>query len=131
VHRYREHYRNTKVGPEGRGPTSKHKRCAADVLGCEKGTKRKEDMAYSPLGIFGIATSMIYGEGEEQAFFRLQQEIMKKAPDHSILAWGLGELGAPLATDYPPATAGRILAATSADFANSGTLYHELGQGHP
>ena len=38
-------------------------------------TTRKEDKAYSLLGIFGIYMSLIYGEGEEHAFKRLQKEI--------------------------------------------------------
>ncbi|CZR69782.1 related to beta transducin-like protein [Phialocephala subalpina] len=51
-------------------------------------TKRKEDIAYCLLGIFGVMMPMIYGEGD-QAFSRLQQEIMRETTDDSILAWGL------------------------------------------
>jgi hypothetical protein len=40
-------------------------------------TTRKEDKAYSLLGIFGIYMPLIYGEGEENAFERLQEEINK------------------------------------------------------
>ena len=57
----------------------------------QRDTKRKEDLAYCLLGIFGIAMPMIYGEGGEQAFLRLQEQIIKATTDHSILAWGLGE----------------------------------------
>lgn len=39
-------------------------------------TKRKEDIAYSLLGIFGITMPMIYGE-DDRAFRRLQLEIIK------------------------------------------------------
>jgi hypothetical protein len=39
-------------------------------------TTRKEDEAYSLLGIFDIHIPLIYGEGEN-AFFRLQEEIEK------------------------------------------------------
>lgn len=49
-------------------------------------TKRPEDLAYCLLGLFGIAMPMIYGEGGEQAFFRLQEQIMRSTRDHSILA---------------------------------------------
>ncbi|KAK3346636.1 heterokaryon incompatibility protein-domain-containing protein [Lasiosphaeria hispida] len=49
-------------------------------------TKRKEDMAYCLLGIFGVAMPMIYGEGD-RAFRRLQEQIMKDIGDDSILAW--------------------------------------------
>ena len=38
-------------------------------------TTRKEDKAYSLLGIFGIHMSLIYGEGEDNAFIRLRREI--------------------------------------------------------
>ncbi|KAI1790889.1 heterokaryon incompatibility protein-domain-containing protein [Ganoderma leucocontextum] len=58
-------------------------------------TTRVEDQAYSLLGIFGINMPTLYGEGE-QAFRRLQEEILKKIPDQTMFAWG----------DHPwPATA--------------------------
>jgi len=40
-------------------------------------TTRKEDNAYSLLGIFDIHMSLIYGEGEENAFKRLRKKINK------------------------------------------------------
>jgi hypothetical protein len=40
-------------------------------------TTRKEDKAYSLLGIFDIHMPLIYGEGREKAFKRLQEEIDK------------------------------------------------------
>jgi ankyrin repeat protein len=40
-------------------------------------TTRKEDRAYSMLGIFGIFMVPIYGEGEEHAFKRLHREIVE------------------------------------------------------
>ena len=48
-----------------------------------------EDKAYSLMGIFGVNMAMIYGEGEQAAFYRLQKEIFAVYPDHSIFAWGL------------------------------------------
>ena len=50
-------------------------------------TTRGEDRAYSLIGIFGVSMSMIYGEGEQSAFFRLQKEIFGVYADHSIFAW--------------------------------------------
>ncbi|CDO73289.1 hypothetical protein BN946_scf185008.g51 [Trametes cinnabarina] len=50
-------------------------------------TKRKEDEAYSLMGIFGVRISMAYGEGSH-AFVRLQEEILKIIPDQTIFAWG-------------------------------------------
>jgi Heterokaryon incompatibility protein (HET) len=35
-------------------------------------TKRGEDMAYSLFGLFGVNMPLIYGEGEQSAFMRLQ-----------------------------------------------------------
>ncbi|KAJ4324746.1 hypothetical protein N0V94_001144 [Neodidymelliopsis sp. IMI 364377] len=41
----------------------------------QRTTTRKEDKAYSLLGIFGIHMPLIYGEGEVNAFRRLRREI--------------------------------------------------------
>lgn len=38
-------------------------------------TTVKEDKAYSLLGIFGVHLPLIYGEGEANAFRRLEEEI--------------------------------------------------------
>jgi Heterokaryon incompatibility protein (HET) len=40
-------------------------------------TTRKEDKAYSILGIFDVHMPLLYGEGRERAFKRLQEEIDK------------------------------------------------------
>jgi hypothetical protein len=47
---------------------------------------RKEDVAYSLLGIFAINMPLLYGE-EERAFLRLQAEIINSCPDTTIFAW--------------------------------------------
>ncbi|KAK4172333.1 putative vegetative incompatibility protein HET-E-1 [Triangularia setosa] len=49
-------------------------------------TTRKEDEAYSLLGLFSVNMPMLYGEGR-RAFHRLQQEILKTSNDQSILAF--------------------------------------------
>ena len=49
-------------------------------------TTRVEDMAYSLMGIFDINMPMLYGEGN-RAFLRLQEEIIRRYDDQSILAW--------------------------------------------
>ncbi|KAL5313277.1 hypothetical protein ACEPPN_019010 [Leptodophora sp. 'Broadleaf-Isolate-01'] len=41
--------------------------------------KRKEDEAYSLLGIFGLHMPLIYGEGRENAFIRLEREIGERS----------------------------------------------------
>ncbi|KAH9912476.1 uncharacterized protein BXZ73DRAFT_56248, partial [Epithele typhae] len=50
-------------------------------------TTREEDMAYCLIGIFGVHLSPLYGE-RDHAFIRLQEAILAKIPDQSILAWG-------------------------------------------
>ncbi|CAI9634054.1 unnamed protein product [Alternaria burnsii] len=49
-------------------------------------TKRTEDIAYCLLGIFEINMPLIYGEGK-RAFLRLQEEIIKRNNDLTILGW--------------------------------------------
>ena len=56
-----------------------------------RGTTREEDVAYSLLGLFEINMPLIYGEGEN-AFFRLQREIIQSSSDESIFAWTDREL---------------------------------------
>lgn len=50
-------------------------------------TTRSEDLAYCLLGIFGVHIPLLYGEGQVAAFYRLQEAIMQKTTDHSLLAW--------------------------------------------
>ncbi|KAI0631653.1 heterokaryon incompatibility protein-domain-containing protein [Trametes polyzona] len=50
-------------------------------------TTRIEDQAYCLMGIFDVNLPTIYGEGTE-AFVRLQEEIIKRSPDRTLLAWG-------------------------------------------
>lgn len=71
-------------------------------------TTRIEDTAYCLLGIFGINMPLLYGEGTN-AFLRLQEEIMKRSDDQTLLAW------------YPPEDAPDelgVLATSPAAFAN-------------
>ena len=51
-------------------------------------TTRMEDVAYCLLGICGVNMPLLYGEGEN-AFIRLQEEILKSSVDQSLFAWGL------------------------------------------
>jgi hypothetical protein len=41
-------------------------------------TTRKEDMAYSLMGIFGVYIPILYGEGQDRAVRRLREEINKQ-----------------------------------------------------
>jgi hypothetical protein len=51
-------------------------------------TKREEDLAYSLLGIFDILMPVIYGEGKENAFRRLNRE-WKYRLDESALNYAV------------------------------------------
>ncbi|TGO09912.1 hypothetical protein BTUL_0150g00170 [Botrytis tulipae] len=53
----------------------------------ERETTREEDMAYCLMGLFSIHMLPIYGEGSENAFLRLQQEILKRTPDQTLFLW--------------------------------------------
>jgi Heterokaryon incompatibility protein (HET) len=50
-------------------------------------TSRPEDMAYCLMGIFDVNMPMLYGEGGQKAFLRLQEEIIRTNNDMSIFAW--------------------------------------------
>ncbi|KAF7879766.1 uncharacterized protein EAF02_007936 [Botrytis sinoallii] len=50
-------------------------------------TTRPEDAAYCLLGLLQVNMPLLYGEGNK-AFQRLQEEVLKKNQDLSILAWG-------------------------------------------
>jgi len=50
-------------------------------------TGRPEDIAYCMLGLFNVNMPLLYGEGAQKAFLRLQEEIIKHSFDQTILAW--------------------------------------------
>ncbi|KAK0751329.1 heterokaryon incompatibility protein-domain-containing protein [Schizothecium vesticola] len=52
-------------------------------------TTRPEDMAYCLLGLFDVNMPLLYGEGEEKAFMRLQAEFLRYSDDETIYAWKL------------------------------------------
>jgi hypothetical protein len=93
-------------------------------------TTRVEDVAYCLLGIFNVNMPLLYGEGEH-AFIRLQEEIIKRYDDDSILAWGLDtETWEPLGlvpsrvteSISGGATLSNILACSPKDFKNCQNL---------
>ena len=50
-------------------------------------TTRPEDIAYCLLGLVDVSMPLLYGEGGERAFLRLQLEVIKQSDDESIFAW--------------------------------------------
>ncbi|KAI6823709.1 hypothetical protein KC340_g994 [Hortaea werneckii] len=79
-------------------------------------TSRPEDVAYSLMGLLEVNMPMLYGEGKEKAFVRLQLELIKKSRDTSLLAWQL-----PLIKKETSDRHGSgLLASSPARFANFG-----------
>jgi hypothetical protein len=54
----------------------------------QRETTRLEDAAYCLLGIFGVNMPLLYGEGKN-AFFRLQEEVLKSTVDQSLFSWSM------------------------------------------
>ena len=52
-----------------------------------------EDRVYAMLNIVGVSMELRYGEGEEEAFRRLQETIIQSQNDESIFAWIPGNVG--------------------------------------
>ncbi|KAK4961787.1 hypothetical protein LTR10_002278 [Elasticomyces elasticus] len=76
-------------------------------------TTKTEDMAYCLLGILDISLDLRYGESN-QAFARLQEAILKKSSDLSVLAW----------TDADPAKAIKLLAHSPVNFRHCHDVVH-------
>lgn len=83
----------------------------------KRSTTRKEDIAYSLLGIFEINMAMLYGEGEK-AFIRLQEETMKNSNDQSLFCWGL----------HAESEDSSLFARSPADFAGSNNIMQRSGK---
>lgn len=64
-------------------------------------TTREEDLAYSLLGIFGINMPLLYGEGSQNSFRRLQEEVIKTSIDQSIFAFETGSSDNTLLAHHP------------------------------
>ena len=83
-------------------------------------TTRVEDEAYCLMGLFGVNMPLLYGENKK-AFFRLQEEIMKRSDDHSLFAWNTSEI-----------VQTGLLASSPRDFSASGEVDHiPIKDGNP
>lgn len=90
-------------------------------------TTRPEDKAYCLLGIFEVNMPLIYGEGEN-AFRRLQEEIIKRSNDLSIFVWGTPLNFGPPKHDssFTEDISLGLLASSPADF---GSTWEHMGKG--
>jgi hypothetical protein len=63
--------------------------CIAAKMGwvAERQTTRSEDIAYCMLGLFDVNMPLLYGEGSVNAFVRLQEDIIQRSFDPTILCW--------------------------------------------
>lgn len=86
-------------------------------MGGKRETSRPEDEAYCLMGLFNINMPMLYGEGGEKAFVRLQEHIIQDSDDESIFAW-TDRLATP---DDDDALHG-LLATSPKHFADSGNF---------
>ncbi|XP_044714905.1 heterokaryon incompatibility protein (HET) domain-containing protein [Hirsutella rhossiliensis] len=61
---------------------------ASVIMGwaANRSTTRTEDAAYSLIGLFNVSMPLLYGE-RDRAFMRLQEAILARSNDHSILLW--------------------------------------------
>src|SRR6266480_822482 len=64
---------------------------------------REEDEAYSLLGLFDVNMPLLYGEGRDKAFIRLQEAIYNSTTDHSLFLFrhSLHHGDQPLLADSP------------------------------
>jgi hypothetical protein len=71
---------------------------------------REEDEAYSLLGLFDVNMPLLYGEGREKAFVRLQEATYNSTADHSIFLFrhSLHDDSHPLLADSPTRFCDRI-----------------------
>ena len=105
-------------------------------------TTRVEDEAYCLFGLFGINMPTMYGEGRD-AFYRLQEEIMRTSTDTSLLVWGeclrcatRERLETPFerahsVQDTRPEPACHLLASSPAAFSGLGALKYLPRSGTP
>ncbi|KAF1849020.1 HET-domain-containing protein, partial [Cucurbitaria berberidis CBS 394.84] len=84
-------------------------------------TTRQEDIAYCLMGLFNVNMAMLYGEGGERAFRRLQEEIMKDSDDETLFAW--------TSTEEPQPELQGLLAKSPKDFRNSSGYIPDYDRG--
>jgi hypothetical protein len=80
-----------------------------------RSTTRQEELAYCLLGIFNVNMPLLYGEGQN-AFIRLQEEIIKETNDLTLFAWVKNS------SVMPQQQTHGILATSPADFIDAGNL---------
>lgn len=82
-------------------------------------TTRPEDMAYCLMGLFNVNMPLLYGEGGDRAFARLQEEIMRSAEDYTLFAWSAQE-------SEPSWTHRGLLASSPQEFGNPNSHLRRL-----
>ncbi|KAL1605027.1 hypothetical protein SLS60_004570 [Paraconiothyrium brasiliense] len=86
-----------------------------------RNTTRGEDMSYSLFGLFDVNLTLMYGEGAQKAFLRLQEAIMSRTTDMSLSAWK--------STDTEEEYRG-ALARSPKEFGHAGELVERRFLGH-
>lgn len=90
--------------------------CIAEKMSwaARRRTSRAEDAAYCLMGIFGVSMPILYGEGLEAAFRRLQIEIMQRSTDQTLFLWTASK-----------GTRSGLLARSPGDFKNMSGMVHQ------
>jgi len=88
-------------------------------------TTRPEDIAYCLLGLFDVNIPILYGEGGQKAFFRLQEELIRRYDDESIFAWRAHNPSVSFASYHG------LLASSPADFRECGFISRRALLGRP
>ena len=57
------------------------------IWASQRTTTIDEDKVYSMLGMFNVGMYISYGEGIEEAFYRLQEQIIKTTRDKGLFEW--------------------------------------------
>jgi hypothetical protein len=107
------------------GDTALQSSCVSQRMSWAAGrrTSRPEDIAYCLMGIFSVNMPMIYGEGNN-AFRRLQEEIIKSTQDHSIFVWRYPD------TETSECVVSGLLADSPDYFSNSPAVRFLINQSH-
>jgi hypothetical protein len=78
-------------------------------------TTRDEDRAYCLVGLFNVSMPVLYGEGLQKAFKRLQWEIIRASPDETLFAWRTKPRSSPRQSG--------LLATSPSQFGSSGRVH--------
>ncbi|KAI8630979.1 HET-domain-containing protein [Xylariaceae sp. FL1651] len=104
--RYKEISARTKIDPDvivHAEPLDAFSAAERLSWAAHRNVTREEDETYSLLGLFEVNMPLLYGEGRQRAFIRLQEAIYHSTLDHSLFLFRYSDHGQeqPLLADSP------------------------------